>query len=270
MSVSLRNANNNQFVLPSVASRAPSGRVVFIEDFRNPMPGVWNDGVGGGTRDTEITFGGLPSYRLDPQGQSWTGEANPGRTARTAGVVAKRRFHDNFSGRFGIEAWFRMTSTNLTSGAIPSISLYNRTGTQAHHGRVWLDPNGNNQPMVARILDGDATNTLSGTLGTGSAVYVAAVTSENQNGAGSHVYDPVSGRLDKAGGWHFVKLVIDLKIKKYVSVNLDGNVADISAYSLDTVDSTGFAGMHFSMEFCATTTTSPRYVNFARIVGTEE
>jgi hypothetical protein len=247
-----------------VASRSRSGRVLFIEDFRAPGIGFWNDGVGSCTRDTDIIFAGLPSMRLDPQGQVNSGATNPGRTAATNGVVAKRRIHDGFTGRFGVEMWFRMTSLNLTSNAFLSMSLYNRDGTDAHHSRVWLDPNGNNQPMIAKILDGAAS------VAAGNAVYAAASTSLLQNGGGSHTYDLPTGRLDRAGGWHWVKLVTDLNAKKYVSVQIDGQApVDLSAYTTDTTASSGFAGMHFSVEFSATTSTA-RYVNVARIVGTAE
>jgi hypothetical protein len=253
-------------------SRRPSsGRVMFIEDFRPPNPGVWNDGVGSASRDTDIMFSGMPSLRLDPQGQASGGITNPARTAITSGVVVKRRIHDSFSGLFGLEFWFRMTSKNLTSSAFFSASIYNRDGTNAYHSRVWFDPNGNNQPMVARILDGAATAAVSGTTGTGAATYTAVVTSTLQNGAGSHTYDPTTGSLDKAGGWHWAKLVTDMNAKKYVSLAFDSQPpVDLSAYTMDMTATTAFAGMHFSFEFAASTSTRPRYVNVAQMIGTDE
>jgi hypothetical protein len=191
-------------------SRRPSsGRVMFIEDFRPPNPGVWNDGVGSASRDTDIMFSGMPSLRLDPQGQASGGITNPARTAITSGVVVKRRIHDSFSGLFGLEFWFRMTSKNLTS----------------------------------RL----------------------------QNGAGSHTYDPTTGSLDKAGGWHWAKLVTDMNAKKYVSLAFDSQPpVDLSAYTMDMTATTAFAGMHFSFEFAASTSTRPRYVNVAQMIGTDE
>lgn len=255
-----------------VPSRGTSGRIIYKEDGRNVRPGVWNDGLGWVMSDSDITLNGLPSLRLDTGGNSNGGTANPNRTAIISGVVAKRRIHDNYAGRWGVESWFRMTSLNLASNTLLSQSIYNRNGTQAHHFRVWLDPNGNNQPMVGRILDGAATATANGTTPTvssGAATYTAVVTSTGQNGAGSHTYDPPSGRLDLSGGWHYCKMVVDFATLKYVSLQLDSQVVDLSAYSADVTDSTGFAGMHHSWEFSGGTT-SRRYVNIANIVGTLE
>lgn len=251
-----------------------AGKILFVEDFRIPgSSGMWNDGVGSASRTTEITFSGQPSLRLDPQGQS-SGNANPGRTANTSGVVAKRRIHDGFRGRFGLQMWFRFTSKNLTSNVRFSMSVYNRDGAQGHHARVWLDPAGNNVPMTASILDGAATAAANGatpTIPSGAAVYTLASTSVLQNGGGSHTYDPVTGSMDKVGGWHYVKMVVDMATKKYVSLRLDGEAqVDLSGYSLDTTDSAGFAGQHFSVEMFATTSTRPRTIHVAQVIATRE
>lgn len=257
-------------ILANQVYRYPGGTVLFVENFRTPAYGFWNDAVGGISRDCDIPFGGLPSLRLDTQGNSAGGGfTKPGRTAATSGVIAKRRLHDGFTGRFGVEMWFRMTSLNLTSNTFLVMSLYNRDGTNAYHGRVWLDPNGNNAPMVAKILDGAASAAA------GTDVWVAAATSVLQNGAGSHTYDPPTGRLDRAGGWHHVKLVLDMATKTYVSLQLDGirprkpNVVNLSQYQMDTTTSSGFAGMHFSVELTASTSTR-RFVNIAQVIGTAE
>jgi hypothetical protein len=252
-----------------VPTRATGKRLLNVEDFCAIQPGFWNDGLGWAGRDCDIMFNGKPSLRLDTNAQS-ASNSNPNRTAITSGVVTKRRIHDGYRHKFGMEMWFRMSSLNLTSNTFLSMSVYNRNGAQATHGRVWLDPNGNNQPMVARILDGAATAAISGTTSSGTAVYTAVSTSVLQNGAGSHTYDVPSGRLDRAGGWHWVKLVVDFVTGKYVSIQFDGeNVVDLSAYNLDVTDSTGFAGMHHSVEFSATTATR-RFVNVANVIGTIE
>lgn len=363
------------------ASRTPSGELLFVDDFRHPMPSYWNDGIGSATRDNDVQFCGLPSLRLDPQGQTFTavtlptptglavtpvagggtftagtyfwkvtgqnyvGEtvgssevsasiaaggsaslawtavagavtygvyrsatsgteqlvatvttnsytdtgtaasatsvpgsnttASPGRTAATSGVVAKRRIIDPFTGRFGVEAWWRLTSQNLNTAStvFPVMALYNRNGSQAFHGRVWLAPMGNNVPMQAWILDGAATqaaNPGSPLSSSVPGVWRSVVASASQYGAGSHTYDPVNGALDRAGSWHHCKLVVDLKNGKYVSVQLDGQPAvDLSAYSLDVTTTTAAAMMHFSCEFAATTSTR-RFLNVARVIGTAE
>lgn len=250
-------------------TRGRSGRILLVENFTGVRPGIWNDGVGILMPDCDITFGGLPSLRLDTNSQSTGPITNPGRTAATTGVIAKRRIHDGYRGIIGVEGWFRFTSLNNTSNAKLSMSIYNRDGTNAHHFRVWLDPNGNNQPMKGRILDGAATGLASGTNGSGAATYFDAITSVSQNGAGSHTYDPPTGRLDLAGGWHYVKMVVDFATLKYVSLQLDAETADISGYSADITATTGFAGMHLSWEYSGQTTT-PRFVNIANMVVTAE
>lgn len=248
-----------------VMNRLDSGKLLFIENFRSPAQGAWNDGLGSASRDWNVPFAGLPSIKLDTQGQSSGGATNPGRTANTSGVVFKRRIQDNFTGKFGVACWFRFSSTNLTGNTFFSLSLYNRDGTNAHHGRVWLDLNGNNANMHGRILDGVASSG-------GTATFADVVTSDLQYGGGSHLWEPISGRLDRAGGWHYAKLIVDIRptINKYVSLQLDGRLVDCTGYSLDDTASTGAAMMHFSVEFVASTATVPRYMHIAQLTGTVE
>ncbi len=247
-----------------VPSRSRTGVVLYVEDFAGVQPGVWNDGLGSISRDCDIMFDGKPSLRLDPQGQINGGAVSPGRTAATGGVVVKRRIHDGYRHQFGMEFWFRFSSLNLTSNSFFSASIYNRDGTNAHHARLWLNPNGNNVPMLAQVLDGVASSG-------GTATWATVATSVLQNGAGTHTWEPKSGRLDRAGGWHWAKMVVDFRTLKYVSVQIDGEaLADCSAYSLDVTASAGFAGMHHSFEFSSTTSTQPRFVNIANMVGTLE
>lgn len=256
----------------AIPERVRSGVVAYRENFRHPVLGVWNDGVGRIHRDNNITLSGMPTMRLDTGGQTNGGPANPGRTANTGGVIVKRRLLSNYNEIWGMAIWFRLTSLNLTSNAMISMSIYNRDGAHAHHARVWLNPNGNNQPMLGQILDGAATAAANGgtpTLPSGPAVYTTVVTSDNQNGGGSHTYDLPTSRGDRAGGWHFAKLVTDFSALKYVSLQLDSKEVDLSTYSMDVTDSTGFAGMHHSIEFSASTSTR-RYINVANWVGTLE
>lgn len=255
----------------SAPMRSTGGTLLYVEDFAAVQPGVWNDGLGSASRDCDIMFDGKPTLRLDPQGQTNGSATNPGRTANTGGVVVKRRIHDGFRHRFGMEFWFRFSSINLTSNTLLSASIYNRDGTNAYHARIWLDPNGNNQPMLAKVLDGAATNTASGTNPAGAATYTSVSTSVVQNGAGSHTFEPKSGRLDRAGGWHWCKFVVDFVTLKYVSIQLDGEaLVDLSGYNIDTTTSAGFAGMHHSFEFSASTSTAPRFISIANMVGTLE
>lgn len=267
-----------------LGDRAPSGRIVWADDFDGILPKLWNDGLGILELDDDIISPVGPSLRLDTNGQSAGATTNPGRTAVTSGVIAKMRIHDNFAGRWGMSMWFRLTSLNNTSNAKLSMSIYNRTGIdtvqtppdipsqEARHFRVWLDPNGNNQSMVARILDGAATaaaNSGNPTNPSGTAVYTAVATSWNQNGGGSHTYDVPTRRLDRVGGWHYVKMVVDFATGRYVSLQLDSYVEDISTYEWDVTASTGFAGMHQSIEYHGNTSTN-RYVNIAGLRVTLE
>jgi hypothetical protein len=263
-------------VLRTATSRNPSGLIIYREDFSDDalIPTGWNDALGLVLIDDDIQRDGKATLRLDTQGQSNGGATSPGRTASTSGVIFKHRIHDGFRGRLGLAGWFRFTSTNLTSNTFASLSIYNRDGAHAFHGRVWLDMVGNNVPMHARILDGAATaaaNPGNPTDPTATPTWYDAVTSVNQNGAGTHMYAPTTGRFDRSGGWHYVKLIVDFATGKYVSVQLDGEaIVDLSAYSLDVTDSTGFAGLHMSLEFLAKTSTQPRFMNWYGIEATLE
>lgn len=257
------------------------GRVVWADDPYAKLPPIWNDGRGGIRRDFDILApGGIPSIRLSTHGVSAGTTPNPGRTANISGVVAKMRIHNSFSGVWGICCLFRLTSLNNTSNAMLTLSLYNRTGVdtvqtpplpsqQARHFRLWLDPNGNNQSMVGRILDGAATaaaNAGNPTSPSAPAVYTDVVTSWNQNGGGSHTYDPATGRLDRVGGWHQAELWVNFSTGDYVRVRLDSWVVDFEPgqYVWDVTDSSGMAGFHHSVEYHGNTTT-PRFVNIAAL-----
>lgn len=267
-----------------LGDRAMSGVPVFVDSFDDILPRIWNDGRGFIEIDDDIVAPVGSALRLETNSQNAGATSNPGRTAVTSGVIAKMRIHDNLAGRWGLSMWFRLTGLNNTSNSKLSMSIYNRTGIdttqtppdipsqEARHFRVWLDPNGNNQSMVARILDGAATaaaNSGDPTSPSGTAVYTAAATSWNQNGGGSHLYDVPSRRLDRVGGWHWVKMVVDFSTGRYVSLQLDSMIADISEYEQDVTTSTGFAGMHLSTEYHGNTATN-RYVHIAGFRATLE
>lgn len=257
------------FIPRTVRSRAePNLRVLFREDTRAWPPGMWNDGAGDAYRDGNIMFGGRPTYRLSLDGNTNSG-TDPGRTAATGGVVFKRRIQDGFTGIFALELWFRFTSTNNNSVGNPlfSMSVYNRTGTDtdgtstAWHGRFWLNQMGNNKNIHGFVLDGTASGTA------GAAVWADVIQSHQQNGAGSHTFMPSNGGLDRAGGWHYAYLAVDLLNKKYVGCKLDGETyVDLSTYNLDATSSTGAAMMHFSTEYSSNTGTY-RFMNIAQVTG---
>jgi hypothetical protein len=239
----------------AAASRDSKGEILFVEDFRTPVMGMWNDGLGSASRDLEVPFAGLPSVRLDPQGNT-VNNTDPGTSPLTNGVVYKRRIHDSYSGIFGAECWFRWTSSSNNLNIFSSLSVYNRDGANFWMSRLWLDPMGNNVDPHARILKSDGT-------------YLDVMTVTGQNGTGSHLYDPTSGQLDKAGGWHYAKLVTDLKNKKYIRAQFDSATVDLTGTDIYTAPSTGFAGMHFSFEYSQKTSTR-RFMNIAQFIGTRE
>lgn len=244
--------------LPAISRDIGGRRLLFLEDCRHPVLGMWNDGAGSAHRDCEIPFAGLPSIRLNPQG-STTGNSEPGTSPLTTGVVMKRRIHDDYSGKFGVECWFRWTSANNTSNILTSMSLYNRTRADGGHfymSRLWFDPGGNNSEPWVKVLKADASYEL-----------IATVT--NQDGTGSHLYDPTTGQIDKAGGWHYAKLVTDLENKEYVRCQFDDKIVDLTGVPIYIGNSAGFAGMHFSFEYSQRTSTR-RFMNIAQFCGTVE
>lgn len=242
-------------------SRSPSyAKILFIEDFRHPCMGMFNDGVGSAHRDNEVTFSGLPSARLDPQGNIQTGGSNPGVTGpNQTGVVFKRRIADNFSGIFGMEFWFRLTSANwINNGnSLFACSIYNRDGVNGHWGRIWFNTSAAN--MSLQYL----------TAGTWTQLDTRAV-SDN-----SHTYEPdiPTDTIDKAGEWHYAKLAVDLVKNQYVSFQFEnkfyGAGTAIAGAPIIVSADTGPQALHFSFEVGQLSATR-RFLNIAQIVGTQE
>jgi hypothetical protein len=270
------------YVPRSVRSRADAHlkrHVLFQENGVAWPPGMWNDGVGDAYSDAEIMFGSRPTIRLQTQGQTNGSATNPGRTANTSGVVYKRRIQDGFSGIFAIDLWFRLTSTNNNGVANPlfSVSIYNRTGTdtdgtqlglarpvvvqperqQQEHRREHSRRHGHRRRQRRCPADRPHGRLHAGRPPT-SRTAPARTTTTRQ---------PSSGRLDRAGGWHYAYLAVDLKNKKYVECQVDSNpIVDLSTYNLDQTTSAGAAMMHFSTEYSATTSTD-RFMNIANVTG---
>lgn len=71
--------------LPAPNRDATPGQVMFVEDFANGITGMFNDGCGTASVDNNITFNGLPTVRLDPQGYSSTAGATGGTATLTLG-----------------------------------------------------------------------------------------------------------------------------------------------------------------------------------------
>lgn len=244
-----------------IPRRANSGQILFVENFKNCATGMYNDGVGSASRDNEITFAGLPTVRLDPQGNT-TSNTDPGNSPDNSGVVFKRRINhfvglNGAGGIYGVEHWMRFTSDNNTANIFYSTSLYNRDGTNFYMSRFWIDPTVN--PVSLKILTSAGTWKQIGTYGNPTP-YVA-----------QHLYNPLTltpARYDRAGLWNYAKLVTDLTNLKYVYVQFNELVFPLSDAMFQAASS-GAATMHFSVEYAQKTSTR-RFVNVANVVGTSE
>ncbi len=257
-------AHNFPYPFDVGSRRIPSrsaayGRLLFVEDFRHPQNGMYNDGAGAAHRDNEVTFNGLASVRLDPLGNIQTGGgSNPGLTGpNTTAVVFKRRISDtNFTtnpgGVFGLEFWMRFTSNGwiVNGNSLFSCSIYNRDGATGHFGRIWLNTAGST--LSLQKLTGGAWvqfNTI-------------------PVGDSNHPYQLDTGNTDVAGQWHFCKLVVDMVSNKYVSFQFDQQLNTFSDAIIQTAD-TGPQALHFSFEVGGLSATR-RYLNIAHVVGTVE
>ncbi len=233
------------------------GRLLFVEDFRHPQNGMHNDGVGSAHRDNEITFNGLPSVRLDPQGNIQTG-TNPGLTGpNQTAVVFKRRISDtnyttNPGGIFGLEFWIRFTSNGwiVNGNSLFSCSIYNRDGATGHFARIWTNTAG-------------STLSLQKLTGGAWVQFNTIPISDNL-----HPYQLDSGSTDVAGQWHYAKLVVDMVNNKYVSFQFDQQTNSFTDPIILTPD-TGPQALHFSFEVGSLSAVR-RYLNIAHVVGTVE
>lgn len=232
--------------------------VLFNENGTAPSLGMWNDGtvvtnnVGAGSvsRDWEIPFSGLPSLRLDCQGQT-TPNSDPSTTPATAGIVVKRRLMWLVKGIYSAECWFRLTSNNSSgSNAFFSMSVYNRDGTNAHTSRLWLDTTTAGS-YALKYLNSSGVWTAIAT------VNLAAAT---------HLYDLPNSAPDKAGMWLYWRLRYDFNQDQYVDAILNDQYYDLRGQGGYISASTGAQAMHFSVEYSQKTSTR-RYVNVAQMIG---
>ncbi len=254
-----------QQLLPFTRSFSAKG-VIAAPDL-SPASGsdLYNDGAGVGFRDTDIMFNGRPSFRMCPQ-QTTIGLSSPGRTANTSGCVTKIR-RVNLVGTagipsnvFGWEQWIRWTSNNNNAAVFTTASVYDRDGTNVFIGRLWVDTT--LDPMILKILQNGGNYLQIGSYNTSVA---------------QGTYQPETGIADRAGSWNYVKLVVDMYNKVYVSVQFNEVFVDLSAagpFGLQTLDSTPDTGsrvLHFSTEFSQTNSLSTeRFINMAQPVATFE
>lgn len=235
-------------------ARVTGGQILFQEDFARSPLGMFNDGCGSASIDHDVMFNGRPTVRLDPQGNISSG-TTPSTSPLTTGVVFKRRISDGFSGNFGVECWLRWTSANQTNNVFTTVSLYNRDGTSAWLSRLWIDTTTGSDQATLSYLNNAGTYTILGTI-------------SNQSFT-QHQWDPVNGSWDRAGVWHYAKVITDFKNKNYVSIQFDDQVFPLPGTGVYQLASTGAKVMHFSIDYSQKTATR-RFINVANVVGTEE
>jgi len=239
--------------------------VLFKEDGTSPSLGMWNDGtvisnnVGAGStsRDWEVPFGNLPSIRLDCQGNT-TSNSDPSTTVATAGIVFKRRLANLVRGITSVECFFRFTSNNsVGSNAFFSMSHYNRDGTNAHHGRLWLDTTTAGAYVLKYLSSGGVWTACPTTNGVSSTLNLSLAT---------HLYDLPNSNGDKAGGWLWWRLRYDFNNDQYVDATLNDMYFDLRGLGGFVSASSGAQMLHFSVEYSQKTSTR-RFVNIAQLIG---
>lgn len=257
-------ADNNSYVL-SYSSAAITGST-----------GAWTVTFSGvnlvnlpGTPAASVTTANLTTATMT------VNNPNPNCTGSpvTSGVVFKRRIDDQFSGRFGNSFWFRPTgksaSTSFTS--VFTGSIYNRDGANLWAARCLI------QTSVGMSPSGGVWNNDNQLLwfvtGTSSAGFLlvpfAFITKAAFN---QHSFDPVSGSWDRAGGWHYMKIVADFAQRQYVSIQFNETVYTSMAGQplYQGIGDTGAKMMHFSIELAQAQSATRRFWNVAKVAGTQE
>lgn len=246
--------------LTSLGVRPPSRRtrsVLFVEDAKNPMCGMTNDGVGAAYRDCEVPFGDACSFRLDPQGNT-TANTNPGTSVDNSGVVFKRRVqHSAFTapGLYAFEGWIRWTSGGNQSNCQTSISMYNRDGTNEKGGRIWIDTTQGATGTVLSYLDGT------------SRTYTSFLTYPSVENS-QHKWDLINlpTQLDIGGGWHYFRFIVNYSTQQYVSFQFNEVTTSLAGVTMYSNASANPTMLHFSVEYGARTNFR-RFINVARLVG---
>src|SRR6266542_1047736 len=232
-------------------------RVLCQDDFRDSQTSYHNNASGYGYRDTDVLFGPNASFRVElgGDGTTYTGiGGTPGTAPSTNGVIAKRRITNNIpsglSGKFLYEYWFRFTSNNMGGNSFTTTSIYDRDGTSMYLFRVWFD-NVNTAVKVLNNATWDQIDTVT-SFGNG------------------HPWEPEVGAYDKAGIWFYVGLQVDFGAGKYISLQLNDKVYDISAKVYNVSASSAPRALHFSHELAyGTNSAVRRYYNIADPVVSE-
>lgn len=221
--------------------------------FCSPNPGDvslsgWNDGAGEAAIDYNLLFDGHPTIRLDPQANTSAG-TTPGTSPLTTGVVYKVRLQFPLNRVYSNEFWLRWTSQNNGTNTFTVADHYNRDGTNAWLGRIWLD--NTQDPIVCSYLNSGGTYTQFTTVNSFPA---------------THMYDLPNGSLDEAGQWSFVRVWVDFANKKYIGCQINDTYTDLSAQPLFQLASNGARAMHFGVSYAQKTATR-RFMHIAKHIG---
>jgi len=240
-------------------SRVGARQVLFHHDFSRLNPSMYNDAAGGAWRDNDVTFMGRPTARLDPMGIN-DSATQSGAPLDTSGVIYKIRLASPQTGAgagvYGFEGWMRFTSNGCDTDIYPSVALYYRDGTNAYHSKVWIDTV---TDSASKLVDLKYFNSAGTFTQFGQYLYQVS----------GHAYNPFAKLYDKAGGWHYFRLVTDMGTLKYTSFQFNEVTYDLSANSIRTSASTSQTMLHFSVEMNQHTS-SRRWINIADLVGTRE
>lgn len=197
---------------------------------------------------------------------------NPGNSPNTSGVVWKRRIDDQYSGPYGNSVWLHPTGQSSASSntTILSVSLYNRDGANFTACRLgWQFAIGMNQ-TAAWNNDNTLLWYLDNAAPFGAQQRFVPFAFETRAASSQHSWDPVNGSWDRAGVWHFAKLVTDFNLQQIVSIQVDEKVyTSMAGRPMYSAAASGAKTMHFSVELGQTTSTR-RWWNAGPVVGTAE
>ena len=125
-------------------------------------------------------------------------------------------------------------------------SIYSRDGTNSDFYRFWADE------------IGDALKVNNN--GTWDSLEAFDVYSD-------HNFEPDTGNFDQAGNWQYVRFAVNMVDKKYIELQYNDKIYDLSSKIPATVAQAGLAkALHFSFEFAYSTDSAVRrYYNIAGV-----
>jgi hypothetical protein len=230
---------------------------------------------------------------------------SPSSNPDTTGVVYKRRLIDDFSNTYGMESWVRWTqpsaaSSNQAGGQAGqgegcfTMANYNRDGSNYYCTRVMVQTNvpmvdnhpyspagvGPNGVTAVGASGGQSMDNgilwlcTSGSITGAYVQYWTPLGIISRQSFDQHTWDPRNDAWDRAGCWHYFKLITNFATQTMVSVQMNDLVFPLNL-PMPSVASTGAKVMHFSMEWnqhhVLGISTDPRmFINIGPVVGTFE